>query len=87
MLFWWKDSKSKGTFATADFFCAPTFMLKEHKVIPASVLSLYIEIFQFHFFITAVNRLTAQTWCIENGFELVELDPESSSDSEIEGQC
>lgn len=35
----------------------------------------------------AIGRLEAQTWCIENGFELVELNPEIASDSETEGLC
>ncbi|KAL4227850.1 hypothetical protein ACF0H5_013288 [Mactra antiquata] len=33
---------------------------------------------------SAVGRLEAQTWCIENGFELVEINPEVQSDSETE---
>lgn len=36
-------------------------------------------------FVTAVSRLTAQQWCIEHGFELVELEPEANSDDE--GDC
>ncbi|XP_060606643.1 alpha- and gamma-adaptin-binding protein p34-like [Ruditapes philippinarum] len=33
---------------------------------------------------SAVGRLEVQTWCIDNGFELVELNPETESDSETE---
>ena len=34
-------------------------------------------------FIPVVSKLDAQKWCLENGFELVELNPEvDSSDSE-----
>ncbi|WAR06292.1 AAGAB-like protein, partial [Mya arenaria] len=33
---------------------------------------------------SVINRLAAQTWCIDNGFELVELNPDSNSDSELE---
>jgi len=36
-------------------------------------------------FFIVINRLTTQTWCIDNGFELVELDPDEDSDSETEG--
>ena len=31
-----------------------------------------------------VNRLATQTWCVDNGFELVELNPEVESDSDVE---
>lgn len=31
-----------------------------------------------------VNRLKAQTWCVDNSFELVELNPEVESDSDVE---
>ena len=35
------------------------------------------------FLISVVSKLDAQKWCLENGFELVELNPElDSSDSE-----
>ena len=33
---------------------------------------------------TEVTRLEAQTWCIDNGFELVELDAEIEIDSDVE---
>ncbi|XP_053405580.1 alpha- and gamma-adaptin-binding protein p34-like isoform X2 [Mercenaria mercenaria] len=33
---------------------------------------------------SAVGRLETQTWCIDNAFELVELNPEADSDSETE---
>ena len=36
------------------------------------------------FIFTEVNRLQAQTWCIDNDFELVELNPETDSDSDME---
>lgn len=29
-----------------------------------------------------IDRITAQKFCIENSFELVELNPEETSDSE-----
>ncbi|KAK7478404.1 hypothetical protein BaRGS_00030329 [Batillaria attramentaria] len=32
--------------------------------------------------LVSVSRLTAQQWCIEHGFELVELEPEENSDDE-----
>lgn len=28
--------------------------------------------------------MKAQTWCVQNGFELVELNPETECDSDVE---
>lgn len=36
------------------------------------------------FDLTDVNRKSILEWCIENEFELVEFDPESFSDDEVE---
>jgi len=34
------------------------------------------------FCLSAVSRVMAQSWCVDNGFELVELHPEENSDDD-----
>ena len=37
------------------------------------------------YYVIEVCRVDVQKWCIDAGFELVELNPEEESDSETDG--
>ena len=47
-----------------------------------SILSCYEEIEILWFIISEISRQHVLTWCLENAFELVELDPVENCDIE-----
>ena len=48
----------------------------ENELFLAVLYLLMLTTIFFTEIYTEVNRLATQTWCVDNGFELVELNPE-----------